>query len=85
MTLRGLDAEREKVRQALDILDKLTQPAAKDSVDAAVATRAAGKGDTLRVLTARRDLAMVRLRKLDLVARDWSIVGDIVPLTGELP
>lgn len=83
--LRGLDKEREEVRKALDVLDKLTDPAAHDAVDAAVATRAAGKGDTLRVLTARRDLAMVRLRKLDLVAREWSIVADIVALTGELP
>lgn len=84
-TLRGLNAERANVRRALEALDNLTDPAAQDSVQAAVATRAAGKGDSLRVLTARRDLAMVRLRKLELVAREWSIVGDIVALTGELP
>lgn len=85
VTLQGLDAERENVRRAVEILDQRTGPAAQDSVDAAVATRAAGKGDTLRVLTARRDLAMVRMRKLELVAREWAIVGDIVALTGELP
>jgi cobalt-zinc-cadmium efflux system outer membrane protein len=84
-TLRGLDTERENVRRVLEALDKLTDPAARDSVDAAVATRTAGKGDSLRVLTARRDFAMVRVRKLELVAHEWSIVSDIVALTGELP
>lgn len=84
-TLRGLRAEREEVRRAIATLDTDTEPAARDSVEAAVATKTAGKGDTLRVLTARRDLAMVRLRRLELVEREWSIVGDIVALTGELP
>lgn len=84
-TIQALHAERIEVRRALKTLETLTEPAARDSVDAAVALKNAGKGDSIRVLTARRDLAMVRLRRLELLARDWSIVGDIVALTGDLP
>lgn len=84
-TLQALQAERIEVRRALKTLESLTEPAARDSVDAAVVLKSAGKVDSLRVLTARRDLAMVRLRRLELLARDWSILGDIVALTGELP
>lgn len=84
-TLQALHAERIEVRRALNTLEKLTEPAARDSVDAVLALKSAGKVDSLRVLTARRDLAMVRLRRLELLARDWAILGDIVALTGELP
>ncbi|UQA58797.1 TolC family protein [Polyangium aurulentum] len=84
-TLDGLTRERAEVRRAREVLETLAEPAAQASVDAAVATRAAGKGEMLRVLTARRDLALLRLRRLELIAREWSIVGDIVALTGEMP
>jgi outer membrane protein, heavy metal efflux system len=83
--LQALHAERIEVRRALKTLETVTEPAARDSVEAAVVLKSAGKVDSLRVLTARRDLAMVRLRRLELLARDWAIVGDIVALTGKLP
>ena len=45
----------------------------------------AGKGDLLSVLTARRELAALRNDRLDLLAREWGIVGDIVGITGVIP
>ncbi|MCU0681340.1 MAG: TolC family protein [Polyangiaceae bacterium] len=83
--LRGLYDERLTVRGAVDEVARTGEPAAQEALDAAVATQRAGKGEFLRVLTARRDLALLRSRRLELTRREWSIVGDIVALTGELP
>jgi cobalt-zinc-cadmium efflux system outer membrane protein len=54
-------------------------------VDAAVAVQKAGKGELLRVLMARRDLALLRTRRLEMIRREWSIVSQRVALSGELP
>ena len=83
--LRGLYDERLTVRTAIDEVARTGETAAQEALDAAVATQRAGKGEFLRVLTARRDLALLRSRRLELTRREWSIVGDIVALTGELP
>jgi outer membrane protein, heavy metal efflux system len=85
VTAAALVAERQKVRQAIETVTKIAEPAAQAAVDAAVATQAAGKGDLLRVLSARRDLALLQARRLELLQREWNIVGDLVALTGELP
>jgi len=82
---RGLEQERALVRRAREIVETVAVPSAQATVDAAVAMKKAGKGDMLRVLTARRDLALLKLRRLELIAREWGIVGDIVALTGDLP
>jgi cobalt-zinc-cadmium efflux system outer membrane protein len=81
----GLRAEREQVRRALEEIAQSAVPAARAAVDAAVATQRAGKGDLLAVLTARRDLALVEARRLDLTQREWNLVSDLVTLTGDLP
>jgi cobalt-zinc-cadmium efflux system outer membrane protein len=81
----GLRAERAQVRRALDEIVQFAEPAARAAVEAAVATQQAGKGDLLAVLTARRDLALLEARRLDLTQREWNIVSDLVTLTGELP
>ncbi|APR74869.1 Heavy metal RND efflux outer membrane protein, CzcC family protein [Minicystis rosea] len=81
----GMTAEREQVRRALDEVTRTAEPAARAAIDAAVATQRAGKGDLLAVLTARRDLALLEARRLELTLREWNIVSDIVTLTGELP
>ncbi|WP_170319810.1 TolC family protein [Polyangium spumosum] len=83
--LSGLALERAQVRRAREVIDTTALPAAQASADAAVAMKTAGKGEMLLVLTARRDLALLRLRRLELIAREWAIVGDIVALTGDLP
>lgn len=81
----GLSAERDQVRLAIEEITSVAEPAARAAIDAAVATQRAGKGDLLGVLTARRDFALLEARRLDLLQREWSIVGDVVALTGELP
>ncbi|MEO7329900.1 MAG: TolC family protein [Minicystis sp.] len=81
----GLHAERAQVRRALTEIIQVAEPAAQASVDAALTMQRAGKGELLHVLTARRDLALLKARRLDLLAREWSIVSDLVALTGELP
>ncbi len=85
VTAEGLAKERADLRKAIDTITKLAEPAAKAAVDAAVAMEKAGKGDLLRVLTARRDLALLQARRLDLLQREWNVVGDLVALTGDLP
>lgn len=84
-TAEGLARERAEIRKAIETITSLAEPAAKAAVDAAVAMEQAGKGDLLRVLTARRDLALLKTRRLDLLQREWTLVGDLVALTGELP
>lgn len=84
-TLRGLLRERKQVIAALTEIDSSLEPAGKAAVDAAVAVQKAGKGELLRVLTARRDLALLRTRRLEMVLREWEIVSQIAALTGELP
>ncbi len=84
-TADGLTRERAEIRKAVEAITTLAEPAAKAAVDAAVAMEQAGKGDLLRVLTARRDLALLKSRRLDLLQREWNLVGDLVALTGELP
>ncbi|MFT3766158.1 MAG: TolC family protein [Minicystis sp.] len=81
----GMTAEREQVRRALDEITHTAEPAARAAVEAAVATQRAGKGDLLAVLTARRDVALLEARRLELTLREWNIVSDIITLTGELP
>jgi cobalt-zinc-cadmium efflux system outer membrane protein len=83
IAVAGLAAEREQVRRALEEITRTAEPAARAAVDAAVATQRAGKGDLLPVLTARRDLALLEARRLELMQREWNIVSDIVALTGD--
>jgi cobalt-zinc-cadmium efflux system outer membrane protein len=84
-TLSGLHAEYEQLRQALHELTDLAEPAAVDTVKASVEMQRSGKGDLLPIITARRDLALLRIRRMDLLQRAWSLVAEAVALTGVLP
>lgn len=83
--LKGLEQERRQVHKASDEITASLEPAGQAALDAAVAMLKAGKGEMLRVLTARRDLIQLRTRRLELYRREWSIVAQIVSLTGESP
>lgn len=83
--LKGLVSERTLVRDALQELRTHGEPAAEAAVDAARSTERAGKGDLLHVVTARRDLVSVRASGLDLEQREWSLLGDLVSLSGKTP
>lgn len=84
-TLEGLAAERQQVQRALVELERTAEPAAEAAVTAALERQRSGKGELLGVLIARRDLSLIKARRLDLVQREWSIVSDLVRLTGDLP
>jgi cobalt-zinc-cadmium efflux system outer membrane protein len=84
-TLTGLYLERAEVNEAIAELRATAEPAAHAAIEASVATERAGKGDLLAVLTARRDLGLLKSRRLDLLQREWTLIGEIVAITGELP
>lgn len=84
-TLRGLSAERAEVAKAIEVMAGAGVKSAEDSVDAAVALHRAGKGEVLRVFSARRDLVAARTRVLELVRREWQLAAEAVMLTGEAP
>lgn len=83
--LKGLSGERKEIRAAIVSMTEVALPAARAAVDAAFETHRAGKTEVLRVFSARRDLAVLRLRQLELVRREWEIVAEMVRVTGELP
>lgn len=81
----GLRRELEQVKRALDVIQETAEPAALAAVEASMDMRRAGKGDLLALLTSRRDLALLRLRRTDLMQREWNLTSDIAAITGESP
>jgi len=81
---RGLFQERELLRAARVELEKTGEPAAQSGVDAAAAMLRGGKGDLFRVIVARRDLALLAFRRLELIEREWVLLSEMVALTGRL-
>ena len=73
------------VKAALDEHDGNGIPALERAVGAAVEAFKAGKVDLTRALLARRDLAIARARRLDLIEAAWRAYADLVVLTGDLP
>jgi cobalt-zinc-cadmium efflux system outer membrane protein len=83
--LRGVAQQYRQDQKALEVLTDVALPAADEAVEASMATLQAGKDDWFVVLISRRDQAMLRLQRLDLLDRQWSLLGEMVQLTGELP
>lgn len=73
------------VETALDELDKSGIPALEAAVAAAVEGFKLGKIDLTRTLLARRDLAIARARRLDLIESAWHAYADLVILSGDMP
>jgi outer membrane protein, heavy metal efflux system len=82
--IQSLRKELEQVRRALHVLNEEAEPAAVGAVEAATEMQKAGKSDLLPALTSRRDLGLLRLRRLDLVAREWNIASSLVAITGRI-
>ncbi|RYE85017.1 MAG: TolC family protein, partial [Myxococcales bacterium] len=80
--VRGLTRERQQVTDALAEIERSLEPAGQAAVDAAVAMQQAGKGELLRVLTARRDLVLLRTRRLEMIRREWQLTSQLTALTG---
>lgn len=72
-------------QSAYELLTNVALPAANNAVDSATATLEAGKTDWFAVLLSRRDLAMLSLERLNVVEQQWSLLGELIQLTGELP
>jgi len=73
------------ITKALDELDKHGIPALERAVHASVEGFRAGKIDLTRAMLARRDLAIARARRLDLLEAGWRAYADLVIFTGDLP
>lgn len=82
--IRGLSRESQAVRFAVDQMEQQGEPAAQASVEAAITTQRAGKGELLNVLIARRDLVLLKARRLELLRREWQLAGEFVSISGEL-
>jgi cobalt-zinc-cadmium efflux system outer membrane protein len=82
--LNALGIELTQIRSALDMLRDQGEPAALAAVESATAMRRAGKGELLAVLTSRRDLALVQLRRLELATREWNLLAELTAITGRL-
>jgi outer membrane protein, heavy metal efflux system len=83
--VRSLVADFVLTRGAIDSLDHTGLPAAERLVDYTFAAFRAGKTELVRVLIARRDLALARARRLDLVENGWRAYGELAGILGALP
>ena len=66
-------------------LDSSGIPSAERVVSNAAEAQKAGKGEPIRVLIARRDLAAAQARRLELVHLAWSSYAELAAIKGELP
>lgn len=73
------------VNKALDELDKHGIPALERAVSTSLEGFRAGKIDVSRTMLARRDLAIARARRLDLLEAAWRAYADLVIFSGDLP
>lgn len=73
------------VAKAIEELDQAGMPALERAVTSSVEGFKTGKIEITRVLLARRDLAIARGRRLDLLEAGWRAYADLTVLSGELP
>lgn len=73
------------VEAAVKELDESGMPALERAVAASDESFKMGKIELTRVLLARRDLALARARRLDLLESAWRAYADLTILSGDLP
>jgi len=73
------------VNKVIEELDQAGMPALERAVSASVEGFKLGKIELTRVLLARRDLAIARARRLDLIEAGWRAYADLTVLSGDLP
>jgi cobalt-zinc-cadmium efflux system outer membrane protein len=83
--VRGLREQLARTGEAVVDLDRDGIPAAEGLVQATDGAFRAGKLELVRVLNARRDLALMRGRGLDLLENGWRAYGELAALLGALP
>lgn len=83
--LEAIEAEATHLRSAVERLDHEAIPAAALATESATSMQVAGKTDLLSVVVARRDLYVLRLRRLEIAERAWMLLAEWVELTGKIP
>lgn len=73
------------VNRTIEELDRAGMVALERAVSSSVEGFKTGKIEITRVLLARRDLAIARGRRLDLLETAWRAYADLTILSGELP
>ena len=73
------------VSKTVEELDQTGMPALEKAVSSSVEGFKLGKIEITRVLLARRDLALARARRLDLIEAGWRAYADLTVLSGDLP
>lgn len=83
--LQSAHAAMNLALEAVRDMDTKGIPAAENAVKAALESFKAGKTELVRVIIARRDLAAVRARRLDLISSAWRSYAEMTAILGELP
>lgn len=83
--LRSARDAYNAVEKAVKELDANGMPALERAVSASNEAFKLGKIELTRVLLARRDLALARARRLDLIEASWRAYADLTILSGDLP
>lgn len=83
-----LDGSRQALESMLEALQNLDQygiPAGEKAVEASFESYKRGKIDLLQVLLARRELALAKSRRLDLLESAWRAYADLAAVSGDWP
>jgi outer membrane protein TolC len=83
--LVAIIAEVQGVQHVEQVLATQALPAAQAARLASERMFEMGKVDILSVLVSRRDEATLRLKQLDLAAKEWELMADWTELTGVTP
>jgi len=83
--LQGAYGAYNTSMEAVKEMDATGVPAAEAALRATVDSFKEGKVELVRVIIARRDLAMVRARRLELMASAWRAYAELVSVLGVLP
>lgn len=71
--------------EAYKVLTDFALPAADQAIEAATETARGGKEDAFVILFSRRERVMLSLQRLEIAERQWTLIGELIQLTGELP
>jgi cobalt-zinc-cadmium efflux system outer membrane protein len=83
--LRMLSKEYGKLRETLEFMEKTGIVSAEKTVEAAQEGYKRGKIDLSLTFVAKRELATMRNRKLDLSETAWRTYAELATLCGDLP
>lgn len=73
------------IRTTIQTLDDSGLPALQKALEAAQDLYKLGKQEISRLLLARRDYALARSRRLDLLEQGWTAYAELCAITGEAP